>query len=76
MTIPVQLTVVERNRRTCERCAAPLRLKASIDAGRCCCCRSRCGLDVDLGCQVCGQVLIGRHDEVLGVCVRCSVVLA
>lgn len=58
----------------CRTCQHPIRLHASLQAGECCCCRSRCGLDVGYGCIVCGAFLMGRNDEVLGLCVRCQIV--
>jgi hypothetical protein len=71
VTIPVQ--VRRRTLPVCEQCAAPIRLHASLKSGWCCCCRHRCGLDVGLGCQVCGA-LLPDCDAEIGLCAGCRVI--
>src|SRR4051794_2796432 len=68
------ISVVERVLPVCGQCGAPLRRARSIMEGLCCCERNTCHTPEPFGCIVCGAFLIGRTDEVLGMCVRCQVV--
>lgn len=60
----------------CNDCGNPVKRVKSIAEHLCCCSRGTCNEPEPYGCIVCGAFLIERTDEVLGMCVRCSVVVA